>query len=322
MEAEIIRRLDIAFESIPAAGLHGVSLKTIPGNLNKLIQGYKSSKKLINNYHPDVIFYTGGYIAVPMAFSAPRVPSLVFIPDIEPGLALKVLLMITRNIAVSVQDTKKYLSSRSNVAVTGYPVRDIFNDWTVDEAYETFNLSPTYKTLLVIGGSSGARSINRALLTSLPELLNKYQVIHVSGKLDWNEVSLADNSLTKALRDKYRPFPYLHEEIGAAMLIADLAVSRAGASILGELPHFGLPAIVVPYPHAWRYQKTNAEYLAKRDAAVIIEDGKLNTKLLPGINNLMDDDDLRARMRKSMESINNPGSADKIALILEKLATN
>ena len=133
--------------------------------------------------------------------------------------------------------------------------------------------------LLVTGGSRGARSINQAVLQHLPFLLELAQVIHISGQLDWPTVETAANSLSGTNRRDYHAFPYLHEEMGAALAVADLVLSRAGASSLGEYPLLGLPAVLVPYPHAWRYQKVNADYLASRGAAIVLDDSRLNEEL-------------------------------------------
>jgi UDP-N-acetylglucosamine--N-acetylmuramyl-(pentapeptide) pyrophosphoryl-undecaprenol N-acetylglucosamine transferase len=131
---------------------------------------------------------------------------------------------------------------------------------------QALHLDPALPVLLVFGGSKGARSINRALLEALPGLLPEMQVLHISGNLDWPEVEAARSALSTgeaaAWAERYHAFPYLHDEMGAALAAADLVVARAGASTLGEFPALGLPAILVPYPHAWRYQKVNADYLA------------------------------------------------------------
>jgi UDP-N-acetylglucosamine:LPS N-acetylglucosamine transferase len=123
-----------------------------------------------------------------------------------------------------------------------------------------FALVEDRKTVLVFGGSKGARSINRAIEAVIEQLLAKYQVIHISGSADAVEVQAKRNSLSEELKRQYHVFEYVHE-MGLAFAAADLVVSRAGASILGEYPLFGLPSILIPYPHAWRYQKVNADYL-------------------------------------------------------------
>ena len=102
---------------------------------------------------------------------------------------------------------------------------------------------------------------------------------------------------------RYHAFPYLHEEMGAALAAADLALSRAGASTLGEYPLFGLPAILVPYPYAWRYQKVNAEALVQCGAAVMLEDDKLSNQLLPTVNELLSQPQKMASMRAAMKRL-------------------
>jgi UDP-N-acetylglucosamine--N-acetylmuramyl-(pentapeptide) pyrophosphoryl-undecaprenol N-acetylglucosamine transferase len=109
--------------------------------------------------------------------------------------------------------------------------------------------------------------------------------------------------------------PYLHE-MGAALAAADLVVSRAGASTLGEYPLFGLPAVLVPYPHAWRYQKVNADYLSRRGAAIILENERLNQELLPTISVLLDNPNKLKAMRAAMFQLSHPRAAEKIASAL------
>ena len=104
------------------------------------------------------------------------------------------------------------------------------------------------------------------------------------------------------------------------MHLADLALTRAGASILGELPFFGLPAIVVPYPYAWRYQRVNASYLVRHGAAVMIDDAQLSDQIIPKVRDLIADKDLRERMSQAMRSLARPEAATRIATLLKDLA--
>jgi UDP-N-acetylglucosamine--N-acetylmuramyl-(pentapeptide) pyrophosphoryl-undecaprenol N-acetylglucosamine transferase len=266
------------------------------------------------------LFFTGGYLAVPVAFAGRSVPSVVFIPDIEPGLAIKTITNLAAQIAVSVDQTRLYIPPAKPVTVSGYPVRAELLKWSREEAFRIFNLNPDLPILLVFGGSKGARSINRAVKGILPELLRETQVIHITGKLDFDEMLTCQDSLSDEELNNYRVFKFLHNEMGAALRIAKLVVSRSGASILGEYPMFGLPAILVPYPHAWRYQKTNAQYLADRGAAEIINDEDLDEKLLPRINALFNNQVELSRMRSNMEILAQPGAAETIAQQLLSLA--
>lgn len=113
--------------------------------------------------------------------------------------------------------------------------------------------------------------------------------------------------------------PYLHE-MGAALSAADLVLSRAGASSLGEYPFFGLPAVLVPYPYAWRYQKVNADYLAERNAAVILQDELLNDNLLPVVKDLLENIHKLDAMKTAMKNLSLPDAANAIASQLVKLA--
>jgi UDP-N-acetylglucosamine--N-acetylmuramyl-(pentapeptide) pyrophosphoryl-undecaprenol N-acetylglucosamine transferase len=152
----------------------------------------------------------------------------------------------------------------------------------------------------------------------LNELLESYQVVHLTGQLDWESVSNAAASLNADLRANYFPFPYLHEEMGAALAAADLVICRAGASTLGELPFFDLPAILVPYPYAWRYQKVNADHLVNAGGAVIIEDKDLPILLTEKIKELLSNKSRVEKMVASMGAIARPDAARGIAdLILE-----
>ena len=324
MEMDLVKRAGLPFDQIPAAGVHGVGWKALPGNLMQLVGGYRKARKILREYLPDVLFFTGGYVAVPVAMAGRKIPSALYVPDIEPGLGLKILARFSHSIAVSAEESRAYFSRQGNIVITGYPTRPDLKTWHKDAAREKLNLLPDIPTLLVFGGSKGARSINRAVLSVLPELLAEMQVVHITGHLDWPEVETASitiaEKLTANLFSHYQAFPYLHEEMGAALSAADIVLSRAGASSLGEFPLFGLPAILVPYPYAWRYQQVNAQYLAKHGAALIINDADLPDQLLVVVRDLMRDTDRREKMSRTMFSLARPEAAKSIAHLLQNLA--
>jgi UDP-N-acetylglucosamine--N-acetylmuramyl-(pentapeptide) pyrophosphoryl-undecaprenol N-acetylglucosamine transferase len=203
--------------------------------------------------------------------------------------------------------------------VTGYPTRREFNDLEWGTARRRLNLSHERSVVLVFGGSRGARSINQALWGCLERLLEKVQVVHITGELDWSQVGEVQKNLPQHIAADYHPYAYLHEEMGDALVSADLVVSRAGAAILGEFPCFGLPSIVVPYPHAWRYQQTNASYLVKHGAAVQIADKELGEKLLPTIEDLLADPQRMEAMATAARALFRPQAANAIASEIEGL---
>ncbi len=319
MEETLITRREIPFKAIPAAGVHGVGLKRLPGNIWKLVKGFFSSVRILREFNPDVLLFTGGYVAFPMAVAALRRPSLLYVPDIEPGLALKTLAKFADHIALTTETSAAYFPNKSKLTVTGYPVRPGLKNWTKDKALDYFGFSPDLSTLAVAGGSKGARSINLALMKVLPQLLEKMQIIHLTGHLDWETINENSKTLTPEQAKRYQPFPYLHE-MGAPLAAADLIVSRSGASTLGEYPLFGLPAILVPYPYAWRYQKVNASYLEDRGAAVILRDEDLESRLLDQVMTLMADRKKLDRMSRAMSALATPDAAFKIAAMINEMA--
>ena len=321
MEADLVRRAGIPFNSIPAAGVHGVGLRALPGNTWRLLQGTLASRRILRQFRPDVLLFTGGYVAVPMAVAGRGIPTLLYVPDIEPGLALKVLARFATAIGLTAENSRSYFKFNPHCVVTGYPTRPDMQVWETQPARTHLNLLADQPVLLVFGGSKGARSLNRAVLAVLPQLLEKTQVLHISGNLDWPEVETAWKALPSEIASRYHPYAYLHEDMGAALASANLVVSRAGASTLGEFPQYGLPAILVPYPYAWRYQHVNADYLVQNGAAMVIRDEKLSTDLLPGIQNLFDEPTRLESMSRAMRALAQLQAADKLAGLVRQLAS-
>ncbi len=333
MEEQLVEQAGIPFKAIPAAGVHGVGLKALPGNALRLVRGYMAARRILRDFRPEVLFFTGGYVSVPVALAArlpgrgyPRARSLLYIPDIEPGLALKSLTRFADRVAVTTPNTQTYLGSHPSMVVSGYPTRTELGKWSREKSLEVLELTQDLPVLLVFGGSKGARSINKAIWGMLPELLGEMQVLHITGHLDWPEVDgvvqRLSNQLPEPVLARYHPHAFLHAEMGAAFRAADLAVCRAGASTLGELPQFGLPAILIPYPYAWRYQHVNANYLAERGAAAILKDADLTTHLFPAVRDLIRDAAKRAEMSSAMLALSMPDAARTIAMQLYDLAAD
>ena len=339
IEVDLVKRAGVPLEMISAGQVHGVGLRALPGFV-RLAQGYRQSKRILRQFQPDVLLFTGGYVAVPMALAGHKVPTLLVVPDIEPGLALKILARFADCIAVSAEDSRAFFPAGRRIEVTGYPVRAELvdarrlRDRDPLAARQALGLPVTQSpegdkpVLLVFGGSKGARSINRALLAVLPQLLEDMHILHISGQLDWPEIDAAHQALADRLAgagvdpawvERYHPYPYLHE-MGAALAAADLVVCRAGAATLGEFPLLGLPAVLVPYPHAWRYQQVNASFLEQRGAAKIIQDADLSNQLLSVVRGLMRDQAGREKMRRAMAGLAHPQAASSIAKILRELA--
>lgn len=312
MEEQLVPRDGLRFEAIPAAGVHGVGLRALPGNVYQLVKGYRAARGIVRAYQPEAMLFTGGYVGVAVALAGSGVPKVSYVPDLNPGLALQVTTRLSEAVAVTAPASRQGYGPR-RVIVTGYPTRPELVPIEAEQARRNLGLDPDRRVVLAFGGSQGARSINEALWLALPGILGMAQVIHITGELDWPRVEGVRAELPERLREAYHPYSYLHTEMGSALAAADLAISRAGAATLGEYPLYGLPAILVPYPHAWRYQATNAQYLAAQGGAVVLDDKTLARNLLPSVRGLLQDPVRLHRMAEAMSGLATPGAAEEIA---------
>jgi len=318
MEVGLITRAGLPFQAIHGGGLHGVGWRRLPLNAINLVRGLFEALGKVRAFRPDVVLVTGGAITIPVALAAwlNRAPVVVYLPDIEPGLAIKTIAQFARRIAVTVADSQAYLRGK-DVVVTGYPTRPDLTAGSRAEARAHFGLSDR-PAVLVTGGSRGARSLNTATIAALSDWLRDYEVIHLTGELDWPAVEQARAVLPAELQARYHAFPFLHE-MGLALAAADVVVSRAGASALGEYPLFGLPAILVPYPFAWRYQKVNADYLVQRGAAVRLADEDLGRTLAGEVRGLLSDPARLEAMRSAARAAATPDAARNVVRALRQL---
>jgi UDP-N-acetylglucosamine--N-acetylmuramyl-(pentapeptide) pyrophosphoryl-undecaprenol N-acetylglucosamine transferase len=190
-----------------------------------------------------------------------------------------------------------------------------------EAARRQLELQVDQPVLLVFGGSQGARSLNQAITGQLEHYLRLAQVIHITGWLDEAWVLARRAELPPELQSRYHVSAYLHDEMVAALLSSDLVVSRAGASVLGEFPAVGLPAILVPYPHAGAHQKVNAQYLAGQQAAVVINDADLAQQLPKVVLNLITNQDKLQAMRRASQSLAQPDAATRLAQAIVEVSS-
>ena len=327
MERDLLKRsadpsLFATYNEVQSGPLNGVSLFRRMQSLLRISLGIMQSLWLTRRYHPQALLITGGWATFPIAVACRllNVPIAMFVPDIEPGMALKLIGRLAHTVYATTPDTQAFFPTKK-VIVTGYPLRRQVLTADRPAAIAHFKLDPALKTLLIFGGSRGARSINQAIDGILPALLEDgIQILHITGQTDWPTVNARWEALEQPQKARYHAFPYLHNDMGLALAAADLAVSRAGASVLGELTAFGLPAVLIPYPFAWRYQKINAEWLAERGAAIRLNDELLSTELLPLICALLQSPERLTSMHDASLKLAVPDGAYRAADQLLALA--
>jgi UDP-N-acetylglucosamine:LPS N-acetylglucosamine transferase len=300
-----------AFEEVFAGPIVGVNPFRALLSLVLMGLGLLQSLVLLLRYRPEVILFTGGWANVPVALAGwfLRTPMLVYLPDIEPGSTIRALGRFVQKVATTVPESAQFFRTGQTVT-TGYPLRGEVTRASLEDAIKHFNLDANRKTILVTGGSRGARSINIALENILNDLLKEtVQVIHVTGELDWERSQAA----VHANLAHYHPYQYLDSrEMGLAFAAADIVVGRSGASALGEFPYFGAASILVPYPHAWRYQRVNA--------GIRMDDEKMAVELLPTLVELLRDENRLKTMQACAKAVYQGDGSANIARELLGLA--
>ncbi len=286
-----------------------------------MMVGLGQALTTVDRFRPQVCFVTGGYVCVPVALASRLrgVPVLIYLPDMTPGLAVRWLSKLAQRVAVSFEEVTPFFGAKA--VVTGYPVRPELLEAVADRAVSRTRLfqalggvdEPELPLLLVFGGSRGARSINLAVWAELTRLLPHAHVVHVVGTRDWPMLADHRPSLPAELAHRYHPVDYLHQAMAWALAAADLVVSRAGASILGEFPVAGLPAVLVPLPIAGGHQEPNARKLVEAGGAVLVRDEDLKEALAPTVLALLADPERRAAMRRSLQALARPQAAQAIA---------
>lgn len=317
MEETLVPRAGLTLRTIRGGAIAGVPLHIKLINAAKLIWSLIPSGRILRQFRPDVMLMTGGYMSVPVAVAAWlfRVPILIFLPDVEPGAAIKFVMPLATKVACTSPDSRQFVPA-TKMIVTGYPVRHDLRQaakMSREEALAHFDLQPGRPTFLVFGGSRGSQAINRALMAALPHLLPHMQIVHISGTLTWPEVEKNLHNLTEEQQRFYRAYPYLHEDMGLAFRTADLVLTRAGASMMGEGPAFGVPSILVPLTWAWRYQKVNADFLTRCGAAVQLTDDTLAENLVPTVLSLLQDEAKLAQMRMAAQSLDQRDAVGRLA---------
>ncbi len=291
----------------------------------KTIWGVIKSTWDIFLIYPDVIFGKGGYASFPALFAGRilRIPVVIHESDAAPGKVNAWAGKFAEKIAVSYPETGTFFNEKK-VAHTGNPIRkDLFLPLTAN-AHEYLKLDQKLKTILILGGSLGSRTINEAIMETLPKLLEEYQVIHQTGKANIEEVrKIADAVLSQSQhKDRYHTYDYMDNlTLRSAAGAANLVISRAGSTIF-EIAAWGIPAILIPITHSnANHQMKNAYAYARTGAAVVIEENNLTGNiLLAEITRILNDETLLESMKESSKTFVNKDAARLIAEELIRIA--
>jgi UDP-N-acetylglucosamine--N-acetylmuramyl-(pentapeptide) pyrophosphoryl-undecaprenol N-acetylglucosamine transferase len=313
---------------VPAAGfpmrrLAARSLRTTEADVHavldpvRLAASVPQATAILIRERPAAIFTTGGYVAVPVLMAAAPlgIPVVMWDGNVIPGRAVRATARLAAALAVSFDATCRALAAaapKRPCFVTGTPIRDVS---AIDRATARtrLDIAPDERVLLVFGGSQAVRRFNAAVAAALPRLVERATVVHVTGDEGYAAALTGREGLAEAGRRRYRPYPFLRDEMLAALVAADLVVGRAGSSTLAEVTALGLPMVVVPYPHAAGHQRANAASLVAAGAARLVDDEAFDADALLDAASLLDDSAAHAAMSVAARGLGRPAAADAVA---------
>jgi UDP-N-acetylglucosamine--N-acetylmuramyl-(pentapeptide) pyrophosphoryl-undecaprenol N-acetylglucosamine transferase len=321
IESRVVPRLGYGFTPIWISGFRRrLSLQTVLFPV-KLAVSLIQSAALLRRLRPQAVVGTGGYVCGPVVYTASvmGIPTVIQEQNSYPGVTTRLLASRAGRVYITFEETRKHLPRAREVVVSGNPTRGAVGEAGRKEGHAFFGTDPEKPTLLVFGGSLGARSINEAVTGMLPELgAAGVQVLWQTGEQEYERVMQERKGpetgpMVTVLR--------FIDRMDLAYAAADLVLCRAGATTLAELTRAGLPSVLVPYPHAAAdHQTSNARAMVDGGASLMIRDGELREQLPAVLRGLLHDTERRREMGSRARALGRPEAANTIARGVIQLA--
>lgn len=315
LEGDLVPKEGFNIKFIEVEGLNKkISLKTFSA-ITKVFKGYSEAKKIIEDFKPDVVIGTGGYVCGPVVLSASRkkIPTIIHEQNAIPGMTNKMLSKFCRKIAITFKEAKDYFP-KDKVIYTGNPIRSKILEADKATSREKLGFSKDRKLILVVGGSRGAKNLNNAFVDIIPQINKKnLQVLFITGEVGYNDITKEISKREYKLGENIKVLPYLYE-METALAACDIIISRAGATILSEITALSIPAILIPSPYvANNHQDFNANALENKGAAIKLKESDLKENILEEkLFSLVDDDNKLKDMKEKSKSIGIINASDKI----------
>lgn len=317
-------------EKVPAAGypirglwISGFNRSMSLSNLMfpfKLISSLWNARKIVKQFKPDVAVGTGGFASGPTLRVASQngVPSLLQEQNSFPGVTNRILAAKAKMVCVAYEGMEKYFG-KEKIMLTGNPVRKDMVQIAGKraEGLSFFGLSDAKKTVLIVGGSLGAQSVNKAVLAQIEDYLKLgVQLLWQTGKTTYKEI----NSATAAYHDKGVVVKEFIFKMDLAYAVADVVISRAGAIAVSELSIVAKPTVLVPFPHAAEdHQTKNAHSLVDHKAALMVADKEVDSQLFSTVKSLVNNPSQMEELRMNMQPLGKPEATLQIAREVLKL---
>jgi UDP-N-acetylglucosamine--N-acetylmuramyl-(pentapeptide) pyrophosphoryl-undecaprenol N-acetylglucosamine transferase len=316
MEMQKVPQAGYAIKGLWIAGLQRqINLKNAMFPF-KLVNSLWKSKRIIKDFKPDVVIGTGGFASGPLLQVANnlRVPTVVQEQNSYPGITNKLLSKKARVICVAYENLERFFP-KEKMVLTGNPVRqDLIDiDGKREQAISFFKLDPNKKTLLVLGGSLGARRINQLIEKELTNIQSQnVQVIWQCGKLYYEEYKKYNITNVQVLA--------FIERMDLVYAAADIIISRAGASSVSELSIVGKPVIFIPSPNvAEDHQTKNAKAIVEKDGAILLKESELDSMFSPVFESLLNDENRKIMLSQNIKRLALPQATKQIVDEIVKL---
>ena len=310
---------DLRFEKMPFLAMPKPWSPKMIGFLSGLWKGMKQCRKIIQDHQISVVIGMGGFTSFAPLYAGrkEKCRTLIHESNAIPGKANRLNARYADTVLCGLEACKAHFPKHGDVRVVGTPIRTAMRQTSKEDAHAFFKLDPKKKTLLIMGGSQGARGVNRVVGMTLEQFEKMgIQVLHIAGPTDYEEV-----------RDVYAKHPLLPQYVAAfchrmdlAYRAADLAIARSGASSMSELAYFGVPSLLVPYPFAAEdHQTRNAEIFDKAGASKMLIEKDLNADILAdAVRGILTKSKKSEEMKRAANKIAVRNSAEKIADLIVK----
>lgn len=325
LENQIVPGTNIAFKTISAKGL---PRKLSPALFKAAFissKGVLEANQYIKEFQPDLVIGTGGFVCGPTVLMAAKnhIPTMIHEQNAYPGITNKILAPMVSKVLVCYPEAKGYFKRAKEIVQTGLPVRSDIAVISREEGCEKFDLDPSLKTILITGGSRGARTINRVCALALPGILSNpnVQVIFIAGKTGYVETSLLlkDAALPEEFESRLHLLDYTHH-MPHALAAADVVIGRAGATFLAEIAVRGVPGILVPYPYASEnHQEHNARAVIDAGGAeMILDDDFTVPKLMAILDKFLNDQAYYMDKKTHMQALARPEALTDIMTLVKE----
>lgn len=328
-DAVALQEHDIVYRPSPAGKLRRYTSALNILDFFKSGIGIFRSTLLLYSLYPDAVFSSGGFAAFPTLVAARllNIPVIIYDADARPGRVSLWSGKFARKIAIAHMEAAAFFPEkiRDRIARTGHPIRKEIVSPAKEGGHEFLKLDKSVPTIMIMGGSQGARAINEVVIDALPDLVQRYNIVHQAGKANYQEALGVSKLILKdnPHAERYRVFGLLNTlAIRMSAGVSSVILARAGSGTIYEIASWGIPAILVPIPEDISHDQTqNAFSYARAGGAVVIEQRNLTPHILVAeIDRLIQDQPKLAEMRSAASAYARPDAAHKIATILVETA--